>query len=326
MNVSELFDHFSKLKVLVIGDVMIDSYLWGRVDRISPEAPVPIVSVEKREKRLGGAANVALNLKALGAEPIICSVIGDDSEGKEFSNLLTEEGLTTEGIIFSDERPTTIKHRIIAKSQQLLRVDAESKSLLSQNENEDLFKRIDSLIGKVDLVILQDYDKGVLSSNNIPEIIKNANQRELPITVDPKKQSFLDYSGVTLFKPNLVELKGGLNIEINPQSEEELSLAVDQLQGLCPHEITLITLSEHGAFLRQKKNSLHEEAHKRNISDVSGAGDTVIAVASLCLAAGYSEEVLLKLANLAGGLVCEYVGVFPIDKERLQKEIQNLGI
>lgn len=326
MNAHQLIDKFSELKVLVIGDVMIDSYLWGRVDRVSPEAPVPIVAVDKRDKRLGGAANVLLNVKQLGAEPILCTVVGKDKEGEEIIDLLQKEGLSTKGVIQSDERPTTIKHRIISKSQQLLRIDSEVNHFLSQDENEAFLKNVKQLIKEVDVVVLQDYDKGVFTPDNIAEIIQLCKKENVPVSVDPKKRNFLSYQGVDLFKPNLKELSEGMNMIIDPRSDESILEAVQKLQEVSPHLSTFITLSEYGVALVKEGKITRAQAHKRTISDVSGAGDTVIAVASLCLAAGGNDKNLIEMANLAGGLVCEYVGVVPISKDRFVKEASQIQL
>ncbi|MEZ5194940.1 MAG: bifunctional ADP-heptose synthase [Bacteroidales bacterium] len=215
---TKLFDSFSDLTVLIIGDVMVDSYLWGGVERISPEAPVPIVSVKKRENRLGGAANVALNIKSLGAKPILFSVIGNDQKGNEFIGLLEEQQMDTSGIIISNDRITTTKFRVIGNKVQLLRVDEEIDSELNEKDQKALFDRFEDLIGrhKIDVIIFQDYDKGVISEDVIHWVIARANELGIPVSVDPKKRNFGFYTNVTLFKPNLKELKEGLSIEFDP--------------------------------------------------------------------------------------------------------------
>jgi len=319
-NFDEIFEAFNSLKVLVIGDVMIDSYLWGKVDRISPEAPVPVVNLKKTEKRLGGAANVAVNVKSLGAKPILCTVIGNDEEGKGLVSLLEESGYPTEGLVFSSKRKTTVKHRIIAGSQQLLRLDSEDDHELLEEDNVALIKRAKTLLEKVDVLIFEDYDKGVLSSENIEKIIVEAKKLKVPVVVDPKKRNFLAYKNVDLFKPNLKELKEGLNIQCDPTRFDDLRQAVNKLGQKLNQKYALITLSEHGAYLASDENEVYIPAHKRNISDVSGAGDTVISVASLCLALKLPMEQIVQLSNLAGGLVCEYVGVVPIEKTKLLAE------
>ncbi len=318
--VNKLFETFRGLKVLIIGDVMIDSYLWGNVDRISPEAPVPVVDVVKREKRLGGAANVAKNIHALGAEVFLCSVVGQDTEGEEFNILMGQNNMSREGIVESDQRRTTIKHRIVSGGQHMLRVDSEDLHTLTANEHEQLLGRVKSLLPLCQVVILQDYDKGVLTQQNIQAIINNAREQDVPVVVDPKKNNFLDYVGASLFKPNLKELKQGLNIEFDKKDKKSLDAAAKSLKQKMKVDKVLVTLSEEGMALVDD-HFLHEPAHLRVINDVSGAGDTVVSVAALCLAAQCSNEELLKICNLAGGLVCEQVGVVPVNKNQLKNEV-----
>ncbi len=327
--VHRLFASFDNTRVLVIGDVMLDTYVWGSVNRISPEAPVPIVAVEKREVRLGGAANVARNLKALGAEPVLCSVVGVDARGDEFSRLLHAENMTTEGILHSVHRKTTTKFRIIGNNTQLLRVDDETTDALSEQDSTNLKQRIDKIINHdpIKIIIIQDYDKGVLNKNIIEHIVNLANSKGIPVAVDPKQKNFLYYKNVTLFKPNLKEINEGMNLSVTGDDKEQVEAAVKQLQTSLNADIIMNTLSENGVLIRWKENdsykSSHLNAHIRNIADVSGAGDTVISVAALCLAEGLNPEDLTAVANLAGGLVCEEVGVVPIDKNRLHDEVVN---
>lgn len=322
----QLFTSFNKLNVLIVGDVMLDSYVWGTVNRISPEAPVPIVAAQKRENRLGGAANVALNIKAMGAKPILCSVIGNDSNGKLFSQLIKKEKLTAEGIIIVDDRPTTSKTRIIGNHHQMLRIDEEVTNAISDAQSKKLFQLISKIIStkKIDALIFEDYDKGVLSKNLIEELIKLAKKNSIPTSVDPKKNNFLAYKNVTLFKPNLRELKEGLKLETDLSVPKNLKNAIQLLSKTLNCSICLITLSERGIYISQSKSEYWLPAHIRTISDVSGAGDTVIAVATLCLAAQSSLEFMAALANLAGGLVCEKLGVVSVDKQQLLEEAKQL--
>ncbi len=329
----QLFKSFASTKVLVIGDVMLDTYIWGSVERISPEAPVPIVSVEKRENRLGGAANVALNLKSLGAEPLLCSVISDDDRGTDFINLLNESGLSKKGILKRKTRKTTTKFRIIGNNSQLLRVDDEITDNLTPEELSGLKKKLNQLFDteNINVVIFQDYDKGVINKDLIDYTVSLAAKRNISVVVDPKKKNFSDYNNVTLFKPNLKELQEGLNLApIDVSDMSKVESAVRLLQDKINAEIILSTLSEGGVFVRWKDKDIyktsHHKAHVRNIADVSGAGDTVISVAALCLANKLSPDVTAAIANLAGGLVCEEVGVVPVDKQRLEKEIMNANI
>jgi D-glycero-beta-D-manno-heptose-7-phosphate kinase len=322
VNVQDLFKSFEDMKVLIIGDIMIDSYMWGRVERISPEAPVPVVSVTKTELRLGGAANVALNVKALGATPYICSIIGTDSHGDNMIRLFEEEGLSSEGILRSETRSTTVKTRIISKSQQILRVDEEITSFLNRNEEKDLLNKITSMVTTInpDVIVFQDYNKGVLTLRVIREAINVADHKNIPTCVDPKKNNFLAFENCTLFKPNLKELKEGLKVDIGYPDKMIMLKSIFQLQENMPHEITMVTLSEHGIFINHEDFTYMEDAHHRNIADVSGAGDTVISLAALTLAAKQPLEVVASLSNIAGGLVCESIGVVPVSKERLMNE------
>ncbi|MEA5457961.1 bifunctional ADP-heptose synthase [Arcicella sp. LKC2W] len=320
MTIPEIFDNFNKLKVLIIGDVMLDAYTWGKVERISPEAPVPVVNVRSREIRLGGAGNVVMNVQSLGAEPIICSVIGSDSYGDSLLNLLKEQNLSTEGIIQSETRITTVKERIIAGSQQIVRVDTETDKLINDNECQILSDKIKDLASSASVIIFEDYDKGVLSKELIYEIITFANDNNIPTIVDPKKRNFLFYQHATLFKPNLKELKEGLSISFDVKNPDELADAVSILKKTLELKGVFVTLSEQGVYIDFNGQKKAIPAHIRTISDVSGAGDTVISIAACCLALGLSPELIAGLSNLGGGLVCESVGVVPIDKELLKKE------
>lgn len=316
----KIFQSFNKLKVLIIGDVMIDSYFIGRVDRISPEAPVPIVAVEKKENRLGGAANVALNIKALGAEPILCSIIGKDFQSDIFLDLLKNNQITSKGIIRSSSRITTTKTRVIGNNVQMLRIDEEKVEEITSKESNKLINLIEDLIKEVDVIIFEDYDKGLLNSVNIQKIIQIANRHKIPTTVDPKKRNFLEYKNATLFKPNLKEIKEGLKTDVNLKERENLIKAINDLKKILDNKMALVTMSENGVLITNYIDYYHLAAHVRNIADVSGAGDTVISVAALCLALKLDIQTIAFLSNLAGGLVCEKVGVIPIDKELLLKE------
>ncbi|PRY16558.1 rfaE bifunctional protein kinase chain/domain [Pontibacter ummariensis] len=325
-SLKDLFRAFDELNVLVVGDVMIDSYLWGKSTRISPEAPVPIVNVLKREMRLGGAANVALNVQAMGAKPYLCSVIGDDKDGADYLRLMQEKGLPTEGILQSTERVTTIKHRIISGAQQLLRVDSEIEHNLTEEEEERLEASFLQLLDKVDVVIFEDYDKGVFSERNIQRFLQLSNERGIPSVIDPKKKNFLSYVGCSLFKPNLKELKEGLKVDFSDENQEAFETAVEDLQERLQVEQVLVTLSERGVFVADGVEKTYIEAHRRSISDVSGAGDTVISIAALCMALRTSAPFMAGLSNLGGGLVCEQVGVVPVNKDRLFDEALRIGL
>lgn len=326
MNYKELFDKFNGLRVLVIGDVMMDAYVLGKVTRISPEAPVPIVSLDDEDERIGGAGNVALNLVSLGAKPIIATAVGTDSNGEKLSILLESNGISIDGVIFSEKRKTTVKTRVISDKQQLLRIDSEDTFPISNSEEEQLISRIEKLIESgLDAIIFEDYNKGVLTEKLISKVVELAQIKNIPTAVDPKKENFLAYRNVTLFKPNLKELKEGLNVDFNISNTKlEFEQAVNNLEGKLNNEISFITLSEHGVFIKNSSKKHYAKAHLRNISDVSGAGDTVIAVATLCLATKLEIEQIAEISNIAGGLVCEKSGVVSIDKQELLQEVEEL--
>lgn len=322
MTIHELLAEFRTKRILVIGDVMIDAYLLGKVNRVSPEAPVPIVSLEKQEQRLGGAANVALNLLSLGAMPILCSVVGSDKEGRQLMELMSEQQMPVSGILQSNDRVTTVKTRVIGNHQHLLRIDAEDTHALTHDEAVKFLSTVEKVleIEHVDAIIFEDYNKGVLTPEVIQGVIAMAQQREIPTTVDPKKDNFLAYKGVTLFKPNLKELREGVGIDCTFQKRSMFDEAVSLLEKQLDNKITFVTLSEYGVFIKENEKQYHAPAHIRNIADVSGAGDTVISVATLCLASDRSIETIAELSNLAGGLVCEKSGVVTIEPDQLIQE------
>ncbi|MBC8510362.1 MAG: D-glycero-beta-D-manno-heptose-7-phosphate kinase [Cryomorphaceae bacterium] len=315
MDFNTLFQGFNNKKVLIVGDSMIDAYMWGEVNRMSPEAPVPVVEVKKHENRLGGAANVALNLKALGANPILCSVIGAGERGVLFEKLMKESNLSTEGILSTNKRKTTIKTRVIAENKHQLRIDEEETSPIEQVE--EFLKLTISLINDIDVIILQDYNKGVLTPEIIERVIDSANKKGIPTIVDPKKLNFNSYKNCTIFKPNLAEIKAGMQVDFDTNNIAEIEKATSELRKKLSAKGILLTLSERGMCINSEKEFKHTPAFKRNIIDVSGAGDTVISVASLCLASNMDYTDLSVLSNLAGGIVCEEVGVVPINKEKL---------
>ena len=327
-SLAELFQQFNNLRVLIVGDVMVDAYVWGRATRLSPEAPVPVVHVARTENRLGGAANVALNVLALGATPLLCAVVGDDAGGDTLLHLLHERGLPTEGIIRSADRPTTFKQRILAQGQQLLRIDSEVETDLNATEAAQLLAAYDDLLPRADVVIFEDYDKGVLSADTIAACLARARQRGIPTVVDPKKKNFLAYRGCTLFKPNLKELREGLKLEFGDPDADRAGFeaAVARLREVLQPEIVLVTLSEHGIFAQHGAEKTYLPAHLRTISDVSGAGDTVISIAALGVALRQPAAFVAALANLGGGLVCEQVGVVPIEKPLLLNEAVAAGL
>lgn len=323
----DLFDSFNDKKIMIVGDMMLDIYMKGKVERISPEAPVPIVAVTETFSRLGGAANVAQNLKTLGAEPILCSIVGNDEKANELLNAMTEQNMIVDGIIKSDDRITTRKVRIISNNAQMLRIDTEDTFDLTEEEYRLLMDRVNDIInkGNIDGIILQDYNKGVLTEKVIRDVIALANEKNIPVGVDPKKRNFLAYKNATLFKPNLKELKEGIGISSKDDSIEIIVKAVDRLQAELRCRYIMTTLSERGVLIKDYETNTyhHIPAHLRKIADVSGAGDTVLSVAMLCLVCKEDAYTIAALSNLAGGLVCEELGAVPINKERLLEESEK---
>lgn len=320
--IKKLFKSFKEKKILVIGDVMVDSYMWGNVERISPEAPIPVVAVTHKENRLGGAANVGLNLISLGAQPILCSVIGEDNMGKEFLGLLKKQKLSNQGIIQSEQRSTTVKTRVISDNQHLLRVDEEMTGRLPEEAEQELITRINEILDtqKIDAIIFQDYDKGNITPVIIEEITEKANHSNIPVLVDPKKRNFHHYKNTTLFKPNFKELSEGLKLELKKHDLNSIFTAAKTLHKSLNAKYVMVTLSEGGILISEGTKYFSLPAEIRTISDVSGAGDTVIAVACLCLAGGIEPVDVAAISNMAGGLVCEKVGVVPIEKDQLLEE------
>jgi D-glycero-beta-D-manno-heptose-7-phosphate kinase len=322
----KLFASFSSLKVGVIGDVMLDTYMWGRVDRISPEAPVPVVTLNKKEYRIGGAGNVALNCKSLGAKISILSVTGDDSEGSLLDELLDSNNINRTFLIKSKDRITTSKTRIISRNQQMLRLDEEITEDLSSKDEKALFEKVQTYLLTInpDIIIFEDYNKGVLSEKMIGEVIKLCKQSGVITAVDPKRKNFFSYKEADIFKPNLKEVKQGLNLLIDEVSLPVLQNIHKELKNILHHGISFITLSENGVFYQQGDKSGLVPSHIRNVADVSGAGDTVIAVASLVYASTKNAALMAEVANIAGGLVCEEVGTIAINKEKLLHECELL--
>lgn len=322
----KIFEDFSKLHVIVAGDVMLDNYRWGDVERISPEAPVPVVSIRRSESRLGGAANVALNCKALGAKVTVASVIGDDEEGRRLLQLLEEQGVGTTLIHKSDARITTTKTRILSRNQQMVRLDTEMKEELNtRDEHAFIDATLRFLqIQKPDVLIFEDYNKGVLKENVIDRIIAHCKALNILVAVDPKLDHFFAYRQVDIFKPNLKEIREGLHLPLVNIDRTAMDEAHRLLQERLQHRISFITLSERGVYYHDENGGKIVPSHLRQIADVSGAGDTVIAVAAMVYALTRDTQLMAEWSNIAGGLVCETVGVVPVDKQKLMNEIRRL--
>lgn len=322
----KLFEQFSSIKAGVIGDVMLDTYWWGHVDRISPEAPVPVVALDKKEYRIGGAGNVALNLVSLGAEVSVLSMIGQDDDGAVLKKMFDNNYIGTDFLLQSASRITTNKSRIICRNQQMMRLDAEITTDLSAQDQSALLQQVEKYLTreKPQIIILEDYNKGVLTEGVIGKVIALCKAHKVITAVDPKRKNFFNYNGVDIFKPNLKEVKEGLNLLTDDLNLATLEDIHQQLQNRLQHNISFITLSEKGVYYQQNGSSRIIPSHFRNISDVSGAGDTVIAVASLLYAATGDIDLMAQVANIAGGIVCEEVGTVAIRKDILLRECKEL--
>lgn len=328
MNWRNVFEKFKNNKILIIGDIMIDTYLIGKVERISPEAPVPVVDINKKINKLGGAANVALNIKELGATPIICSVIGRDSNGMDLEYLFKEHKLNSKYLCKIKNRKTTNKIRVIGNNVQLLRIDDETRDEINNGLFEKLKENIIIAIAENNIngIIFQDYDKGVITKKMIDYIITLSKKRNIPLFIDPKLKNFEYYNSATIFKPNFNELKRGIkNDNIELENWEDIKPHVEKLIIEKEIDTFYTTMGDRGILLSYKDSNKiihhHIEGQKRSVSDVSGAGDTVMSVASLLTINGIDKINTAKISNIAGGIVCEKVGVVPINKEELLKEI-----
>lgn len=325
-SLEDIFQKMNDLHVVVVGDVMLDNYWWGEVERISPEAPVPVVALQKRESRLGGAANVALNCKALGAKVTLASVIGDDRDGETLVELVAEADIRHDLIMRSKHRTTTTKTRVLSRNQQMMRLDDENSEDLNLEEEHPFIDLVLRFLQreKPQVLIFEDYNKGVLKENVINRIIEHCNEIGIITAVDPKKKNFLAYKQVTIFKPNLKEVREGLYLPVNPVTTESLGEVHEHLYNALQHKVTFITLSEKGVYTHNGEEQHIFPSHIRNIADVSGAGDTVIATASMIYALTQDTSLMAQVSNIAGGLVCEEVGVVPVDKALLEAESKQL--
>ena len=326
MNFDALFEKCSALKVGVIGDVMLDAYMWGNTERISPEAPVPVVTVNKKEIRLGGAGNVAWNLVSMGADTFILSVVGKDAAGTRLTELLKQSGIHTDYLLSSDARITTSKTRVISRNQQMMRLDEEQTADLSQQEADLFIAQVSSFIEKErpDILIFEDYNKGVLTASCIERAISLCKSAGILTAADPKRKNFYLYEGIDLFKPNLKEVRDAFpSLEIRSDLGS-LTNAHQSLFQKLNHHVSLITLSEKGIFYHDAQNGEIIPSHFRNIADVSGAGDTVIAVAAIIYRISSNIALAASVANIAGGLVCGEVGTVAIDRNKLLAACKQL--
>lgn len=318
--VAEIINGFSGKKVLVIGDIMIDEYLSGKVTRLSPEAPVPIIEIEDENTRFGGAANVALNIKELGCKAILVGITGEDRHAEIFNRLMKKHGIES-GILQSKERPTTVKTRIIGDNQHIARVDRELVKYLSDDEQQLLMEKIETLLEHVDAVILEDYNKGVLAAELIKFIIENCNKRDLPVFVDPKFENFSQYKNVTIFKPNVKEAQQALARNFN--YDDDVEQAGHQLLEELNCKSILLTRGPKGLSLFEKGKVTHIPTQARKVADVSGAGDTVISTLTAAHIGGANNLEAAILANIAAGIVVEEVGIIPVTKDKLLAAVDH---
>jgi rfaE bifunctional protein kinase chain/domain len=315
--VDELFQQMEGKRIAVIGDLMLDRYIWGSVSRISPEAPVPVIDMENEQARLGGAANVAKNIKSLGGDPLLVGVIGSDNSGKQLFEIIRESQFSPDGLVIDPSRPTTVKTRVIAHSQHVVRIDREMKTDISHIIQEKVLGVLRANIDSIDGIILEDYNKGVIVENLIRQIISIANEHQKIVTVDPKFNNFFEYKNVTVFKPNRKEAEAVIGARM--KNQDDIHKTGQLLMKKLHARNVLLTLGENGMALFEADGSIsHVPTWARKVADVSGAGDTVIASLTMALAAKSSIREAATLANYAGGIVCGYVGIVPIDKRELR--------
>lgn len=316
----DILDSFANIKILVIGDVMLDRYWWGSVSRISPEAPVPVVKMDNMTLAAGGAANVAANVAGLGAVPILVGIIGDDAEGALFPAVLKECGVSAEHIALISGRPTTVKTRLIAHSQQMARIDQETDKNLSENDENSVWQKLMPLIEETQATIVSDYAKGFLSDSLLRRVIDFANEKGKTVLVDPKGKDYSKYAKASLLTPNRREAADACGLEEN--SQQMVDLAGNKL--IADHDLqsVLITQGEDGMTLFRKTNEpFHLNTLARDVYDVTGAGDTVIASLAVAIGAGADFETAANIANTAAGLVVEQVGTTAISIAELRKAL-----
>ncbi|MDB5034379.1 MAG: Bifunctional sugar kinase/adenylyltransferase [Chlorobi bacterium] len=314
--VSSLLDNFHGRRIAIIGDIMLDRYYRGTVSRISPEAPVPIVEIEEESEYPGGAANVAYNMVTLGARPLLLGVAGEDQPGEQLRSLLRELGIGDDGILADAGRPTTVKTRVIAASQHIVRVDREKKGAVDPAVLKRLLERLAESIGEIDALILQDYNKGVITRELIPEVIDLARRHGVPVHVDPKFHNFFEYRNATVFKPNRKEAEDALQRKL--ASPAERSAGIEELMARLACDYVILTLGSEGMLLvHRDEDPLLVPTRAIQVADVSGAGDTVIATLAAAYAAGATMQEAVVIANHAAGIVCEQIGTVPVKHEQL---------
>lgn len=307
--------NFSELSALIIGDVMVDFYLFGEVNRISPEAPVPVVEISGKESRPGGAANVALNIQQLGAKPILLTMVGRDITGNLLINMLRDYGIKTNHILQNKNRLTTLKTRVFDEDKQVVRYDEEETDDVNEAQETQLIKEFKKIVTneKPDVIILQDYNKGVLSKYFIKQILLLATKNGIPVAVDPKERNFFEYQAIDLFKPNLREFSEAIGYRINPKNIDSLRSGAEELRRKNRFKNLMVTLGSNGIFCFTKDGSSFVVPAKQiKAADVSGAGDTAISIASLAFAQKIPLKEIAHFANKGAAAVCKKVGVTPV--------------
>ena len=320
-SIKNILDSFRNKRIAVIGDIMLDKYIFGHVSRISPEYPVPVVDVTHEDHRLGGAANVALNTLSLGAETMLIGITGADSNREVLLDLFRSHGLATEGMICDPSRPTTCKTRILSQNHHITRVDFESRKEISAEIERTVLDSFETLLDSIDAVVLEDYNKGLLSTQLIQHIIASARKRQVPVLVDPKLQNFFAYTGCSVFKPNMSEMAASLGIVLH-NNDHEIEDACRLLQEKLEAETIIVTRSDKGMTI-YNGSFTHIAATSLEVADVSGAGDTVIGMLALGAASGLDMVTNATLANLAAGTVCQEVGAVPVKADKLIKVYQE---
>jgi rfaE bifunctional protein kinase chain/domain len=311
-----ILNGFATKKVLVLGDVMLDHYIWGKVDRISPEAPVPVVDVQKEEYRLGGAANVALNLKALGADVYLCGVVGNDEAGRQIIAGLAEHKINADAMITDFKRPTTRKTRIGAVNQQIVRIDHENRIDVSNEIENRVMQQLELLMATVDAVVIEDYNKGLLTQSVIEQTILLAHKNNKLVTVDPKQKNFFLYTKADVFKPNYSEMQKNLGLIFETEADFESQAWLLKARMDCKYLV--ITRGEKGLYVFAEDNKVHHiPTFAREVYDVSGAGDTVISALTLSLCEGCDIETAAVIANHAAGIVCGKMGTATVTIEEI---------
>ncbi len=325
MKLADIVQKLSKQSVLVVGDTMVDKFIWGKVSRISPEAPVPVVEISNETETLGGAGNVASNITSLGASSYLVTVIGDDNDGKNMKDMLKRKNINTDFVVVDKNRPTTIKTRIIASHQQVVRVDKEIKGSFSGGTEVNILKNIEKVMEKVNGVIISDYAKGVVSEKILKKIIALAKEKNIPVTVDPKIENFKKYKHITCMTPNTKEAIEGMNAK-NISTDEDIAMLGNKILKTLKSESVLITRGEKGMTIIEKNNKItHIPTRAKEVYDVTGAGDTVIATMTLALSAKVDLVTSSEIANFAAGIVVGKVGTATVTQKELIQAIEDFN-